>query len=904
MSATSRHARTAKLCRARGLFAVLLGLPIVALGCASDETGPVDACPAAYRGPDSDPEELIFTVPTSCSFYCSDCAEPATPYPCPAMRPWAAVPHADACGCFDGKPPEVVAGDCSASTPAGEALRKAGPQGDQTWVLPNGHVIQPAGTYAALDEGDLEGTFPMTLLPIAGTSLFLSSDGGIRDNALRLLDIQALMGSADPTVAHVRFAKPTSLFHGIAWLAPDTALASGGGDGFVYAFDVDTLGHTLTRDESRDIDLGGPTSMSYGEARWYAGPLAVAQGGTQLIIGPSGAATHLQVRSIEAPTWGDSLGTIDIPARSVFELAADPFDPAGETLYATLWDSDLVIEINAATMDVTRSLEVGKNPEGIAFLDDTLMVVASSDMDRLTVIDRSAWLQKGSIDIFEEGQPYGQGPTELAFDSVRNKLYATLSGVNALAVFDVSLSASDAGLAPAGRIPTAWWPTDVVVQDDGSLVVTAGKGTGTGPDLGTYPYGDGPITTLMHGGVQYVDVPTPTELSAMTDTAEAARQLALTEGYPEVTCPDETYDFPVPLTPEDGPSEQIKHVVFIIRENKTYDTVFGDLPNTDGDPSLVIAPGEMAELFRNGRKLAQGFTNFDNYYTDAEQSIQGHIWTAFGRTTDFIERSWLTSWGRGTRPPMAGISDQGKPTEGSLFNAFDRAGVAYANMGEIVGIGDIPLDPRYPGLVTAINRPDIEKSCYNAARARALCELPPLVYAVMPNDHTHGGAAGKAHPGVMIAVNDEATGMVVDAISHSPLWPESLVIITEDDPQNGADHVDVHRTLLFMASPWVKRGYVSNGHYDTASVLKLIVTILGVPYPNESIAQAPLPFDAFTGTPDYTPFDYETRTYDRPCNPDGTAADATARGWDFSKVDDQPGIAYWVWRILHDKSYD
>ncbi|MBI4699636.1 MAG: hypothetical protein HY744_00475 [Deltaproteobacteria bacterium] len=343
----------------------------------------------------------------------------------------------------------------------------------------------------------------------------------------------------------------------------------------------------------------------------------------------------------------------------------------------------------------------------------------------------------------------------------------------------------------------------------------------------------------------------------------------------------------------------------MVRENKTYDTVFGDLPGTNGDPHLVLAPGEMDAIWPNSRKLARGFTNFDNFYTDAEQSIQGHVWTAFGRTTDFVERSWLTAWGRGTRPPtVAGVAEQGRPKEGSLFDALERAGVPYANMGELVGVGQQPLDPHYPGLVTTIGWPDVEKACYLAALARAQCALPPLAYVVLPNDHTLGGAAMTAHPGVMIAVNDEATGMLVDALSHSPLWKDSLVIVTEDDPQNGADHVDVHRTLLFVASPWVKRGYVSHGHYDTASVHKLILAILGVPYPNEQIAQAPMPFDAFSATPDYAPYEHVPRAYDQPCNPAESKAAEAAQGWNRDAVDEQPGIQYWIWRILHERSYD
>ena len=892
--------------RRLGTSALGLGvaLALLASGCGDDETTTTPAA-ACLPGGSGDPEELQFEIPYSCAYQCvSDCAEPETPYSCPAMGPWDQVPHADSCGCYTGKGPEVVAGRCAASDPSGEALRKAGDQGGQKWVLPDGHLIQPAGTYATLDEDSLDGTFPMTLLPIEGTSLMLSSDGGLIDNVFRLIDVDALAAGSPPTADYVTFARPTSLFHGIAWLPPDTALASGGGDGFVYAFTVDTAAATMSRDDTRDIDLGGPTSSSAAGARWYSGPIAVAGLGARLVVGPSTSATSIQVRSLEAGSWGQSMGTIAIDGQSVFEIAPDPDDPLGQTVYATVWDGDSVIELNIETLEVTHSLSVGKNPEGIAFLSPTAMVVAASDADTLTVIDRSSWTVHSQAMLTEEGQPVGHGPASLAFDAAASRLYAVLSGVDAVAVFDVLLDGNGATLTPAGRIPTAWWPTDVEVTADGSLVVLAGKGTGTGPDMGDYPYGDGPITELMHGGIQHVPTPSAATLGTMTEAAEEGRLLADTPGYPEVSCPDGDYDFPVPRTPAEGPSDIIEHVIFIVRENKTYDTVFGDLEGADGDPSLVLAPGDMPALFPNARKLAQGFTHFDNFYTDAEQSVQGHIWTVFGRTTDFIERAWLTAWGRGSRNPVAGLTEQGQPEEGGIFHALDRAAVPYANMGEIIGIGATSLDPRYPGLVTSIDKADNEKACYLAIRSRAMCDLPPFNYVVLPNDHTHGGSEGSPHPGVMIAVNDEATGMVVDALSHSPLWPKTLIIVTEDDPQNGADHVDVHRTILMMASPWVKRGYVSSGHYDMASVHKLILTILGVDYPNDEIAQAALPYDAFTSTPDYTPYDYEPRVYDQPCNPGGTRAAKHAEGWDFSEVDDQPGIAYWIWQILHHKSYD
>ena len=870
-------------------------------GCGGDDGEAVGgkSCKASLP---EDATSFARAIPRSCALTCGQpCEEVATPYDCPAMGPWKSMPHAEACGCFDGVFPKPVTGACAATEPAGDALRPTGPAGTQTWVLPDGHPIQPAGVYAQLDESDLSGTFPMSIVPIPGTSFVLSSDGGIQDNALRLMDIDALAAGAEPSVAHVRFPAPSSLYYGVVFLPPSTALASGGGDGMVYAFDVDTAAATIARDETRDMDLGASNETTTAKSRWYSGPMAVSTDGTRLLVAPSSYELEIQIRSLETATWGAKTGTIPLSSKAVFEVAADPFDPQGDTFYATMWDRSEVVELSAATEQVTRTMTVGKNPEGIAFIDDRLMVVASADADVLVLIDRSTWVERARIELRAEGEPLGHGPSVISYDAQRRRLYAALSGVNAVAAFDVS---ADGTIAPVGRIPTAWWPTGVLARDDGSLVILAGKGTSTGPDGGKRVWNEGIITSLMQGGVQVVPAPSQADLDAMTATADAARKLAELPGYPKVECPAGEGDFPIPTSFEQGPSDAIKHIVFIVRENKTYDAVFGDLPGANGDPSLVMVPGEMDRIWPNSRAIAQAFTHFDNYYTAAEQSIQGHVWTTFGTTSDFIERTWITAWGRETRLPTSGVAAEARPGDGSVFEALDRAEVTYANMGEVVGIGEQLLDSAYPGLVYALGKPDVEKACYLAGRARVLCDLPAFSYVVMPNDHTMGGTADASHPGVYIAVNDEATGRVVDAISHSPLWPETLVIVTEDDPQNGADHVDLHRTLLFMASPWVKRGYVSQGHYDIASVHKLVLTILGVPYPNEQIAQSAIPFDAFTSTPDYAPFEFQTRVYDQPCNPQGTRAAREAESWDFTEPDEQPGIARWTWRILHEQTYE
>jgi hypothetical protein len=270
----------------------------------------------------------------------------------------------------------------------------------------------------------------------------------------------------------------------------------------------------------------------------------------------------------------------------------------------------------------------------------------------------------------------------------------------------------------------------------------------------------------------------------------------------------------------------------------------------------------------------------------------------YGRTTDYLERAWLSTWGRGTRSVGSPTGIEATPEERGIFNWLDDNGIANDDMGEIIGQGKKGVDGKYPGFIIAQNLPDIEKSCYMAGRIRLRCDMKPFTYALQPNDHTNGGSGGAAAPEVMIAVNDEASGMLLDALSHSPIWKDSLLIITEDDPQDGGDHVDLHRSILIMASPWVKHGYVSHGHYDMASVYKLVAHIFGIPYHNESIREALLPFDAFTSTPDYTPFSYMPRTLAAPCNPKNTDEAMQAEDWDFTDVDDQPGLSQQIMRMM------
>ncbi|MFO0756319.1 MAG: alkaline phosphatase family protein [Byssovorax sp.] len=887
--------------RARSFARLLPALFAPLLGCGDETVLP----PVTEPPPPATVDDIMAELPQSCSFECGgSCTEPAQAFACTTIGPWSKLPHADACGAWDGKYPDPVAGKCYATEPVGEAARPAGPHPNGGLILPDGHRLHPAGREVLFDEPDLSGGFPMSLIPLADAPFALVSDGGIQDNALRLVDLDALAGGGAPVASYVPFARPSSLFLGMAFLPLDRALASGGGDGMVYAFDVDLAGKTIARAKDRDITL----APGKGGDTYYAGPIAVTKDGARLVVAPSDHASEIQVFSLMPDDYGTKVAAIGLPpgneSHFVFDLARDPFDPNGQLFYATDQSRGTLVEIDLAQGKVTRSIAVEKNPAQVVFLDATYALATQADGDAIAVVDRAAGMVAAQVPVFEKDAPHGFSPTGLAYDPATKRLYAALAGVNAVEAFDVT-PGSPPALAPAGRIPTAWWPTGVMVAPDGALIILNGKGHGSGTDKKPYPWGQGPITDRMHGSIQRVPAAELADLSALSATVESGRAIDKLPGRSTVVCPGGAADFPIPETNENGPSAQIKHVILVVRENKTFDAVFGDRKDLgDGDPSLIMAsdPSYQAAIWQNARSIAQQFTNFDNFYTDAEQSIQGHTWTVYGRTTDTMERTWLTIWGRASRTLATPTLPLDTPKEGGVFSWFNEVGIGIENMGEI--IGNAAPDGRYPGLLYAQSRPDIDKSCYLGGRLRLECNLAPFTYALQTNDHTYGGSAGSPAPEVMIAVNDEASGLLLDALSHSPYWKDSLLIITEDDPQDGGDHVDLHRSLLFMASPWIKRGYVSHGHYDMASVYKLVAHIYGIPYHNDMMRNALLPLDAFTSTPDYTPYTYLPRTVTAPCNAESSAYAKEAERWDFDDLDDQPGLSQQIMKMMKESPKD
>jgi DNA-binding beta-propeller fold protein YncE len=593
----------------------------------------------------------------------------------------------------------------------------------------------------------------------------------------------------------------------------------------------------------------------------------------------------------------------------------------------SMWENAKVIAVdvsNPATPKITASYKTQKDPEGMAFLDARYFAVADAFGDAITIVDR---VSKESTTVpVAIGDKFGPGkePTILAYDAVNARLYAADSGDNALVAFDVDLGAMPPKLTRRGSVGTGWWPSGLAVRSTGDLVVTTLRGHGEGPIPLEFHDFENDIGERMHGSVAFVPALAAADLSAGDKQIAVDDDPAEVDGLPTVSCPKGANDFPLPMTNHGG-SPVIDHVFFILRENKNFDSIFGDFPGVDGDPSYTMKTSakDMDNIWHNFRKAARAFTMSDNYYTDAVFSTQGHVLATYGRTSDFNERTWIISGDRDGSPrlvPGGGVISAGQPVEGSAFDWLLREKVPFDILGEIVGQPDLPtdakpvLDLHYPGVVQDISLVDLPKACYAAGRLRVGCNLGNFVYQTLPTDHTIGISSTNPTPETMCAVNDEATGMMLEAISHSPYWKSSLVIITEDDPSQGGENVDGHRTPFVLVSPWVKRGYVSKTHIDAASIHKMFAHVFGIDYPNRFVARASLPLDAFTSTPDFAPFEYTPRAWPLAC---GMSADARGTGgpapaaeeeltklWDFSEEDRQPGLGAQVFRAMRGEPLD
>lgn len=768
--------------------------------------------------------------------------------------------------------PTPSPGVCAPRTIDPLATLPVGTEDTEHFVVPGGERLVRVGRNVEV------GGFPMRLVEVPGTDLVIVTDGGLRAESLAVVDLASM------TLRDEEVFTPAvgSLFWGLVVTgtgATRRVWASGGGGNEILAYDLEVASGTLDEVAADRIALTGATNG-------YVAGLAIHD--TTLVA----ALLREQAVAVFDASSGMELRRIST------ERADFPYDVVlsadGARAYVSLWGASAVAFVDVASGAIEARIAVGKNPEGLALsADGRHLAVACADSDSVVVIDTTTRTVASTFYLDAEEADRGSAPASLRFSSDGARLFVVSALDNAVDVLDVS----GATLSRVGRIPTLWHPTDVLPRADGSVAFLNGRHLGTGAN--TNPSEDD-ITELLGGSLSLIDA-APTDAELRDWEIEIATNNTRMSRFVDVECPDGAeYDFPIPR-PGEGPSTRIRNVVVIVRENKTYDAYMGNFPGANGDPTLTLLPAaDIESVIPNTHALARSFGLADNHYSHAEQSVQGHVWATLGRTTDFVERSWLTTWGRGHWgvPPQA-TTPIGYPEEGSGFDYLDENGIEISNYGEIVGSRSAPLRRGYPGL-TYSYEPDVDKADFVGGEIHA-CRMRSFTFVVMPNDHTQGTTPGEPTPRSMIADNDEGVGRLIDAISHSSYWPETAIFVFWDDPQDGGDHVDNHRSPLLVVSPWTRRGHVSHVHTSEASVWRTIQLIYGLegPHSREWLDAAPL-YDFFTSTPDYTPYDHVPRTFPVESNPDRRTRDAMmSMAYDWSLPDNQPGLSRLIWRHFH-----
>jgi phospholipase C len=321
-----------------------------------------------------------------------------------------------------------------------------------------------------------------------------------------------------------------------------------------------------------------------------------------------------------------------------------------------------------------------------------------------------------------------------------------------------------------------------------------------------------------------------------------------------------------------GDPSPIKHVIYIIKENRTYDQVFGDIPKGNGDPSLTMFPRQVSP---NHHKLADEFVLLDNLYCNGHVSVDGHPWSTMAYNTDYIAKDWALTYSRRAGIDMDDDGDLAKAPSGFLWDACARKGLSYRSYGELgkrvsQPDGSFKMEGRVPGLVGHFNpdfggpnpatkkkRRDTENVAIfldEYARMEQEGTLPSFIVMSLGEDHTEGTRTGAPTPAACVASNDLALGRLVDAVSHSKSWPETAIFVIEDDAQNGPDHVDAHRTVGLVISPYTRRGALDSTQYQTVSMIRTMELILGLPPLSQFDAAATPMFASFTDKADLTPY--------------------------------------------------
>ena len=619
----------------------------------------------------------------------------------------------------------------------------------------------------------------------------------------------------------------------------------------------------------------------------------------------------------------------------------------GRRAWCSLWNASRVAELDLQNGNVVRWIPLeppsgptapGSHPTAMLLTpDEKLLFVALANADKIVAFDTSSGKVRRSAWTTPNERDRGTSPSALALSGDGARLFVADSSLNSVAVINAAhLSEEGPPEYPLGLIPTDWYPTAVAVQGDDLLIAT-GKGVGAGPNNGIsalkserrrreHPY----LPTLMAGSIARLSLhKLEVDLPKLTKQTEAQNLFDIDPG---------SFSFTGGVNP-------IKHVIYIIKENRTFDQVLGDLKVGDGDSSLTLYGQDITP---NEHKLALQFGVLDNFYDSGEVSGDGHDWSTAAITTDYNEKTWQVAYRGKERtydyqgtvaddyPLQHNVPDVDDPQTGFLWDNLVRHGVTFRDYGEFIfgewctprkkksaspregtphpaahpcgrdvvrkgeplpaNVGqphgstspwpwDVPLvmrmvptkpdlrdhfDPLYPDFNTQYPdqlRVDEFLNEFNrmvrARTGKTGSELPGFVLLYLPNDHTAGKQPNAPTPVAAVADNDLALGRVVEAVSHSPYWDDTAIFVLEDDAQDGADHVDAHRSIAFVISKYSPGSsdhpYIAHQFYTTVNMVHTMEALLGLPPMNQNDAHAPIMAPLFSGPGDQKMYDADSR---------------------------------------------
>ena len=612
--------------------------------------------------------------------------------------------------------------------------------------------------------------------------------------------------------------------------------------------------------------------------------------------------------------------------------------PGGRIAVAN-WGQASISILNGEGLEKVRTVPVGSHPTDMVVTPSRhQLLVACSDSDVNSMIDLETLREVRRLKIrIPNSDVIGGQPNALAFNPDAGKLFVALAAVNALAVVDLGATEEEPKLE--GIIPVGGYPTSLAYSaHERELFIADGRNLVTGPSTprqgqaGAVGANAAPIELrrrpllpgtpgrrhltdsgsrtdyigyLIGGGIEALR---DTELATLGTRGRTLAQQVYGETPPDLSAG--ARDVIRLFSAKTNPHPPIRHVIYVIKENRTYDQVLGDMKEGDGAPDLVLFGQPVTP---NHHALARQFVLYDNFYVDGDVSADGHVWSTAASSTDYVNKLWPSFYAHRLKYDFVGPDYDGDdqhdrpfaiPASGFIWDRARSSGISYRDYGEwCVDEDEHPdltrchvrglkhhYDPRYVdgiGAVTDQKRIEEWEREFRAFERNG--RMPQFTIMHLPNDHTLGTRPGRPTPRAMVADNDLALGRLVEVVSHSRFWPETAIFVLEDDAQDGPDHIDAHRSALLVVSPYARHGFVEHAHFSTASVLKTIEQILGLSSLTYFDDRAPSLFSDFEPQPvldGYTALQPQISLDE--VNPTNAPGAQESERWDFSRPDRAP----------------